>query len=296
MVSLTMGRVVEEVAATMSRSVARLGALVKRTSDALGVLRNFIWLFATLVAAGVVGYLGLAQHPALRTIAVVSCAILGGLALGYVCGQVVERRRTGSLGSRIVNYTIEYHFDDTDPRKQKHVVTIELLALLDGLGIYEGRYGWSGTGNDTGPRIVAGDARIIIAPPAPVTGWRRYYVIFDRPLRRGKKITFKFEHDLFDSSGTFVPFLAKSLDQRIDDKLSLSLVFPRSLPPDGSIVACVRSANPASKAVIQEDDLRYDARNKTVAFDFVKPKVGMRYSIEWAWPEYADYCVAKQGS
>jgi hypothetical protein len=279
----------------MLRPWDRVSVGAKKLSDRLGIIRNFIWLFTVLAGAAVASFLALPNHPVLRAIIVIGSAILAGVGIGYLVGQSIEHRRAGSLGYRILQYHIDYSFNDADPRKHKHTVSIELLALRAGVGIYEGRYGWSGTGNDAGPRIVSGNARLIMAPPAPVTGWSRYYVILDRPLQRGGRAKFKFEHDLFDATGTFIPFLAKNLEQKIANNLTLRVKFPQKLPVPGSIVSCTRPTNPSDNVTLHEDEVKADTHNKLVEVVFNRPKVGRRYSLEWSWPEYLAYCT-KRGS
>ncbi len=121
-----------------------------------------------------------------------------------------------------------------------------------------------------------------------IAGWKRYYIILDRPLSKGKKAKFAFDQELFDSAKTFEPFLAKHVDQPVG-QLIIRVHFSQALAPATNVVTCTRPADPGSKNILEESEMKLDANGRYAELVMVKPRLGYRYSIEWRWTDYATY-------
>lgn len=265
------------------------GGSFKRSADIAVAIQALVWAALAIGGIGSTLIVLLYRHHQIEAAVIGISAASFGICIGIIARLIWEAQRGGMLGYRIKSLTYEYSFDSADPRQQSQTVEVEILALRDGVGVYFGRYGWSGSGNDPGPRIVDGDAMILTTPPYASAGWRRIFIVLNRPLSKGKVIKFKYQHTLFDERGKFSPFLAKTLEEHTD-LLALKVVFPDTFMPKSRIIGCCRSASPASDKIYSESDLGLNSANRSVEMVLRNPKRRLKYAIEWNWPEYIEHC------
>ncbi|RAO40503.1 hypothetical protein GAR06_06249 [Micromonospora saelicesensis] len=143
---------------------------------------------------------------------------------------------------------------------------------------------------DPGPHLLDNNGFINTMPHVDDNGWRRFYVIFNRPLRLGAKITLRYRFDLVDLSGTFRPFAARTVHER-NDYLEMRVKFPEKFPPVGAVVACMRAPSPVADKIMSEQKLDLDPHTNSVLLSVPKPRRKVRYSIEWSWSGYAEECA-----
>jgi hypothetical protein len=214
------------------------------------------------------------------------CAFAGGVTFGGACMHAVEIRRSSSvesqLGYRWVDATYTYSIHPSDPHRHCQTTDVVIRAIRDGVRTFTNVYRWSGSGEETPPKVtsyghsLAGEIERSMA-------WRRYDVRLDPPLRRGEMTTISLVQNFHDTDERFELFLAKSVHEPTG-RLTLRVKLPVRLIPERAWIVEQVSLGPRAR-VLQRDVLSPKREGDLAILEWriARPVLGRSYQLRWGY-------------
>jgi hypothetical protein len=252
---------------------------VKEFSAWIGAVRNIWWL---IVAIGVVM---IALWTAFQKVGPQTLLAVTLFLTGVLTGVLLARHRTGAGDYVWESAEYTYGFDAADPLQHTQVAKIRIKANRHNVQLFKNRYSWTGGGKFT-ITLPNGSHRLLTEMHRDLS-WRYYYVLLDRPLRKGAGTTVEVRYDMYDTERSFQPLIAKDVIEPVKD-LTLRVVFPDSLRPTRAVGAEMARAHSPDEEwqVLREREIDLEDATGCLTYEVPDPITGRRYQILWSWQSY----------
>ncbi|MDI6099414.1 hypothetical protein QLQ12_12500 [Actinoplanes sp. NEAU-A12] len=260
---------------------------IKSVGTWVGIVRNLGWL--AMVVAGAI-YVGAKYAGSNESVpSSVSSIALGLVAFGagLLVGTLTMQRRM----SKTAEYSWEsaeylYEFDPADILRHRQTVRITIRANKHNVEMFKNRYRWTGVGDITRP-AVRSPGHTLMTEISRDRSWREYYVVFDRPLRKGAKTEIEIFQELNDVGRTFEPMLAKIIVEPIGS-LKLRVIFPQAMrPAEARAIEFIRSRGGGTEWEIADEwPVPIDSNTGEAVYEMKRPKIGARYQVVWDGANY----------
>ncbi|WP_433789444.1 hypothetical protein [Actinoplanes sp. CA-252034] len=260
---------------------------IKSVGTWVGIVRNLGWL--AMAVAGVVYVVARVAGSGSAIPAVVTYTVIGLLSFGtgILVGTLTMQRRM----SKTAEYSWEsaeyvYRFDPDDILKHQQTVRVRIKANKHNVEMFKNRYTWTGSGNVPPPRVVS-NGHSLMTEISRNGFWKYYYVVLERPLRKGATTDIEILQELHDTGRTFQSMLAKNIIEPIGE-LKLRVIFPPVMRPiEARAVELTRPRGGGTEwEIADECPLAVDATTGEAVYDVGKPKSGARYQIIWDSSSY----------
>ncbi|GLI02946.1 hypothetical protein Pa4123_82240 [Phytohabitans aurantiacus] len=209
------------------------------------------------------------------------------LATAFFAGWTMASRRHARPEYDWESAEYEYRFDKDDPRQHSQTTRITIRANRDGVELFKNRYRWTGNGKSE-ITILTPRQRLLTEWSSREAGWRYYYVMLDHPLKKGEPATIHIQHELYDSSNTFDPIVAKNVIEPLTS-LKLRVIYPESLAPVSVLArerVPSRNGDPLWRDVDRQPVPTQRSAGDVVAlYEPRKLTVGRRYELTWIWDQ-----------
>jgi hypothetical protein len=266
---------------------------IKSFGTWIGVARNLGWLLMAI--AGAVYLIG--KYTGSGTVPpVFSYSALGLVAfgLGLLVGTLAMMRRMSNAREyswESAEYLYEFNADDV--LKHQQTVKVTIKANKQNVEVFKNRYSWTGSGGSSPLPQLLSPGHKLITEISRDAQWKYYYVVFDRPLRKGATTELEVRQDLYDRAKTFQSMLAKDVIEPIGS-LKLRVIFPPSMrPKDARAIELTRPRNGGNEwEIADECPVPVDTTTGEAVYDVGRPKTGARYQIIW---NDANYPRAEDG-
>ncbi|MBQ0904423.1 hypothetical protein [Micromonospora sp. U21] len=240
-----------------------------------------------ILAVGFAGWLvtQLPDEAGTRTsIIMLAVGLLTGLALGALSATLLLQRRSRIVeiqrGYKWISAEFHYEIDEQDPHQHTHFVKIYIEATRDGAFLFRNQYLWSGSGSEA-PLEVTSKGHRLLGEVKKSSGWAAYYVDLGHEMQKGERSCVEIVQRLTDSGEKFDPFIAKTVQERIDE-LTLSISLPQHLRPL-AVWRIERTGFGPGAKVVRRDQGELGNGSPTAVFVKKNPKIGHNYELLWEY-------------
>jgi hypothetical protein len=207
---------------------------------------------------------------------------------GYLTKSYFDRR-TLRHGFRIETDVMSYEIGAN--RRYKLHYDTKLKAGRDNLMVYPISYQWTGSGDESIPKIKGKGLQLM----APVTGgrkpaaygtsssstdgdWRFWFIALNPPVHKGDIVDINYTQEFFDKRGEANPCLYYFA--RIPMKrLTLNVMFAKGATPSEVTCSYIKPSRPDRP--FETTGVEYDRAKHWATWVIENPKVGYCYRINW---------------